>query len=120
MKNMKEYSDIDAYIADAPAEVQPVLQKIRQTVQAVAPQAEEAMRYGLPTFRLNGNLIHFGAFKTHIGVYPAPRAIEAFHKELSPYEGGKGTIRFPLDKPIPYDLIRKIVEFRVSELSTKK
>ena len=107
--------NIDEYIAGFPPEVQEILQKIRMTIRKAAPKAEEAISYMMPTFKLHGNLVHFAAFKNHIGFYPAPRGIEAFKKELSAYEGSKGTVRFPLDKPIPYALIGKIVKFRAKE-----
>jgi uncharacterized protein YdhG (YjbR/CyaY superfamily) len=107
--------DIDEYIAGFPGDVQAILQEVRTTIRKAAPDAEEAIKYQIPTFTLNGNLIHFAAFKTHIGLYPAPRAIEAFKDELSAYAGGKGTVRFPLDQPIPLGLIGRIVRFRVKE-----
>jgi uncharacterized protein YdhG (YjbR/CyaY superfamily) len=107
--------DIDEYIAGFPKDVQEILEKIRMTIRKAAPGAEEAIKYRLPTFTLRGNLVHFGAFKKHIGFYPTPTGTEKFRNELSVYEGAKGSIRFPLDKPIPYDLISKIVEFRVKE-----
>lgn len=106
---------IDEYIAQFPDDVQVILQKIRSTIHAVAPDAEEAIKYQIPTFVLNGNLVHFGGFRHHVGLYPTPRGIEAFREELAAYEGGKGTVKFPLDKPIPYDLIRRIVEYRVAQ-----
>jgi len=106
---------IDEYIAGFPKDVQAILQKIRMTIRKAAPDAEEAIKYQIPTFTLKGNLVHFGAYKNHIGFYPAPRAIEEFKKELSAYEGSKGTVRFPFDKPIPYDLITRIVMFRVKK-----
>jgi len=105
--------DIDEYIAGFPNDVQEILDKIRMTIRKAAPDAEETIKYQMPTFTLNGNLVHFGAFKKHIGFYPAPRGIETFKDELSVYEGAKGSVRFPLDKPIPFDLISKIVKFRV-------
>jgi uncharacterized protein YdhG (YjbR/CyaY superfamily) len=117
---MKNFSSIDEYITSYPKDIQKILQKIRQAIQKAAPQAEEAMRYGIPTFQLNGNLVHFGGFQKHIGFYPTPSPIEAFRKELAEYEYSKGAIKFPLDKPIPYDLITKIVKFRVSEMQAKK
>lgn len=107
--------DMDEYIASFSEPIQESLEKIRNTIRDAAQGAEEAMRYGMPTFRLNGNLVHFAAQKTHFGFYPTPSGIEKFQKELSVYDVSKGTIRFPLDKPIPYDLIRKIVIFRVKE-----
>jgi uncharacterized protein YdhG (YjbR/CyaY superfamily) len=106
---------IDEYIAGFPKDVQAILQKIRMTIRKAAPEAEEAIKYQIPTFTLKGNLVHFGAYKNHIGFYPAPRAIEEFKKELSAYEGSKGTVRFPFDKPIPYALITRIVKFRVQK-----
>ena len=105
--------DIDEYIAGFPNDVQEILDKIRMTIRKAAPDAEETIKYQMPTFTLNGNLVHFGAFKKHIGFYPAPRGIETFKDELSVYEGAKGSVRFPLDKPIPFNLISKIVKFRV-------
>jgi uncharacterized protein YdhG (YjbR/CyaY superfamily) len=107
--------NIDEYIAGFPPEIQDILEKIRTTVGTAAPGAEETISYQMPTFRLKGNLVHFAAFKNHIGFYPTPTGTEEFKKELSVYEGGKGSIRFPLDKPIPYDLISQIVKFRVKE-----
>jgi len=107
--------DIDEFIAGFPADVQKVLKKVRATIKKAAPKAEETINYGIPTFRLNGNLVHFSAFKNHIGFYPTPSGIEKFKKELSVYEGAKGSVKFPLDQPIPYELITKIVKFRVDE-----
>ncbi len=106
---------IDEYIAGFPADVQEILRRIRMTVREAAPDAGETIRYRMPTFTLNGNLVHFAAFKKHIGFYPTPTGTEAFLKDLAVYESGKGSVRFPLDKPIPYDLIRKLVAFRVKE-----
>lgn len=106
---------IDEYIAGFPPEIQEKLEKIRETIRKAAPKAEEAISYMIPTFKLHGNLVHFAAFKTHIGFYPAPGGIEAFKEELSVYEISKGTVRFPLDQRIPYALIRKIVKFRVAQ-----
>jgi len=106
---------IDEYIAGFPPDVQAILQKIRATIRKAAPQAEETIKYQMPTFTLHGNLVHFAAFKNHIGFYPVPTGIEAFKRELSVYKGGKGSIQFPLDQPIPYGLISKIVKFRVKE-----
>jgi uncharacterized protein YdhG (YjbR/CyaY superfamily) len=106
---------MDEYIADFAPDVQELLQKIRRTIREAAPGAEEAVKYGIPTFTLKGNLVHFGAYKEHIGFYPAPSGIEEFKDELAAYGSGKGTVRFPLDKPIPFDLISRIVKFRVNE-----
>ncbi len=105
--------DIDEYIAGFPSNVQEILEKIRMTIRKAAPDAEETIKYQIPTFTLNGNLVHFAAFKKHIGYYPTPRGVEKFKDELSVYEGAKGSVRFPLDKPILFDLISKIVKFRV-------
>jgi uncharacterized protein YdhG (YjbR/CyaY superfamily) len=109
--------DIDEYVAGFPAAVQEILEKIRMTIRKAAPGAEETISYKIPTFNLKGRyLIYLAAYKKHIGLYPAPRESKEFKKELSSYEGGKGTVRFPFDKPIPYDLIRRIVKFRVKEV----
>lgn len=107
--------NIDEYIAGFPSEIQAILEKIRQTVREAAPDAEETIKYQAPTFTLHGNLVHFAAFQNHIGFYPTPSGIEAFKDELSVYKGAKGSVQFPLEQPIPYDLIRRIVEFRVLE-----
>ena len=115
----KAPKNIDEYIAGFPPEIQEILEKIRLTIRKAAPKAEEAISYMIPTFKLNGNLVHFAAYKRHIGFYPAPRGNEAFKEELSAYGGGKGTVQFRLDKPIPYALIRKIVKFRVKENSVE-
>ena len=107
--------DIDEYIAEFPKEVQTALKKIRMTIRKAAPDAEETIKYQMPTFTLHGNLVHFAAFKKHIGFYPVPRGIEEFQDELSAYKGEKSTARFPLDQPIPLDLISRIVKFRVTK-----
>ena len=107
--------DIDEYIAGFPEEIQEILQKIRMTIREEAPGAEEAIKYQIPTFILKGNLVHFAAFKNHIGFYPTPQGIEEFAAELAPYVSGKGSAQFPLDKPIPFDLIRRIVKLRVEK-----
>ena len=109
------HETIDEYIADFPPDVQAILKKLRATIRKAAPDAQEAMKYRLPTFVLNGNLVHFGAFKKHIGFYATPTGNEKFRKELSVYEGAKGSVQFPLDKPIPYDLVCRMVKFRVKE-----
>jgi uncharacterized protein YdhG (YjbR/CyaY superfamily) len=106
---------IDEYIAGFPSDVQKLLEKIRTTIHKAAPDAEEAIKYQIPTFVLNGNLVHFAAFKNHIGFYPAPRAIEEFKEEFAAYEGAKGTVRFPLDEPLPVELITRMVKFRVEQ-----
>jgi len=117
--NKSGFTSIDEYIATFPDEIQKILEEIRATIQAVAPDAEEKISYQMPTFFLNGNLIHFAAFKNHIGVYPTPSGTEAFKRELSKYKGGKGSVRLPIDEPMPLKLIEKIVKFRVTE-SMKK
>ena len=118
---MKNITTIDEYIALYPHEVQVLLEKFRMTIRNVVPKATEASSYGSPTFKLNGkNLVHFGGYAKHIGFYPAPKGIEAFKDELSSYEGGKGTVQFPLSKPIPFDLVKKIVAFRAREMQAKK
>jgi len=106
---------IDAYIAGFQEPVQKLLQEVRATIKAAAPQAEEVISYGMPAFRQNGMLVYFAAFKHHIGFYPAPAGIEAFRNELSAYKGSKGSVHFPLDKPLPVELISNIVAFRLSE-----
>ena len=107
--------NIDDYIVGFPKEVQEILEKIRLTIRKAAPDAEETINYGIPTFTLKGNLVHFAAFKNHIGFYPTPTGVEKFKDELSVYEGAKGSVKFPLDKPMPLGLISKIVKFRVKE-----
>lgn len=116
----QSYKTIDEYIKTFPENVREILQKIRQTIHKVAPVAQETISYQMPTFKLNGNLVYFGAFKNHIGFFPIPSGIRAFEKESAAYIKGKGTLQFPLDKPIPYDLIEKIVAFRVQENLDKK
>ena len=106
---------IDEHIAKFPEDIQAILEKVRETIQKAAPDAQETINYGIPTFTLEGNLVHFAGFKSHIGFYPTPSGIEKFKAELSKYEGAKGSVKFPLDKPIPYTLISKIVKFRVKE-----
>jgi uncharacterized protein YdhG (YjbR/CyaY superfamily) len=111
--------DMDEYIASFPNDIRETLEKIRRTIRAAAPDAKETIKYGIPTFTLYGNLLSFAAYKKHIGVYPAPRGTEDFNKKLSAYETEKSTVRFPLDKPIPYDLISQIVTFRVKDMSAR-
>ena len=112
----KELRTIDEYINTFPEGVQVILEKIRRTIQKAAPEAVEAISYGIPTFKLNGRyLVYFAGWKNHVGFYPMPSGAKAFRKELSLYKQGKGSIQFPLDKSIPYDLIHKIVIFRVRE-----
>ena len=108
-------ANIDEYIAVFPDDVQEILQKVRMTIRKAAPEAEETISYQMPTFTLNGHLVHFAAYRKHIGLYPAPTGTEEFNKELSGYRAEKSSVRFPLDQPIPFDLIRKIVKLRVNE-----
>jgi len=117
--NKASFGSIDEYIATFPEETQKILQEIRATIKAAAPEAVEKISYQMPTFFLNGNLIHFAAFKNHIGLYPTPSGTEAFKAELSVYESGKGSIRFPIDQPMPLKLISEIVRFRVAENQKK-
>lgn len=112
--------DIDEYIRTCPDDIQAMLEGLRQTIREAAPDAEETISYQMPTFKQNGTLVHFAAFKKHIGFYPTPSGIEAFQEELSAYEGSKAAVRFPLDKPLPLDLVRDIVKFRVQENFEKK
>ena len=112
--------DIDDYISGFNPDVQAILEKIRQTIRKSTPKAEEAISYQIPTFKLFGQyLIYFAAFKKHVSIYPAPRAVDEFKQELSTYEGGKGTVQFPLDKPIPLGLIKRIVKFRAKQIAEK-
>ncbi len=111
----KGVATIDEYIAGFPKDIQKILERLRVTIRKAAPEAEETINYAIPTFTLNGNLVHFAAAKNHIGFYPAPSGIEAFKEELSVYEGAKGSVKFPLDKPLPLSLVSKIVKFRVKE-----
>lgn len=106
---------IDEYILGFPADIRAVLEQVRLAIRNAAPEAVETIKYGIPTFVLEGNLVHFAGYKTHIGFYPAPSGIVAFKKELSGYKGAKGSIQFPLNQPIPLDLIASITEFRVHE-----
>jgi uncharacterized protein YdhG (YjbR/CyaY superfamily) len=110
------HENIDEYIAGFPQDVQERLEQIRMTIRKAAPGAEETISYRIPAFKLNGPLIYFAAFKAHIGMYPITTAVrEKYKKELSVYEGGKGTVRFPFERPIPYSLIGKIVKFKIKE-----
>ncbi|MDR0516294.1 MAG: DUF1801 domain-containing protein [Fibromonadaceae bacterium] len=106
---------IDEYIKAFEPKIQKTLNEIRSYIKTIAPEATEKISYGMPTFYLNGNLVHFAAFKEHYGFFPSPSGIDAFEKELAPYRTGKGTLRFPLDKPIPWNIIKKVVQFRIKE-----
>lgn len=110
---------IDAYIAGFPEDKQQILKQLHATVREAAPAAEEAISYGMPTLKLNGNLIHFAAFTHHIGLYPTPAGIDEFKEELAAYKGAKGSVQFPIDKPLPFELITRIVKFRVSQNQKK-
>lgn len=109
------FRSIDEYIATFPEDIQALLEAVRATIKASAPDAEERISYQMPTFVLNGNLVHFAALKHHIGFYPTSSGIEAFKDELSMYEGTKGAVKFPVSQPLPMELISKIVQFRVTE-----
>lgn len=115
MKSKSSPKTIDAYISCFPEDVQEILQTIRRITSDAAPDAQEAIKYQIPTFVLNGNLVHFAAFAKHIGFYPIPSGIEQFKDALSAYHCAKGSVQFPLDAPIPYNLIEQIVKFRVKE-----
>ena len=110
---------IDEYIAGFPSEVTSILQKIRGIIRRAAPEATEKISYGIPTFYLHDNVIHFAAYRNHIGLYPAPRNVDEFREELAAYKGGKGTVQFPLDRPIPYKLIERIAKYRVGVVLMK-
>lgn len=109
------YHSIGEYISTFPEEVQKKLEKIRQTIRKAAPEAKEVISYQMPTFRQNGVLVHFAAHTHHIGFYPTPSAIKAFEDELESYESAKGSVKFPLDEPMPLDLIKEMVKFRIKE-----
>ena len=113
------YKDIDGYIKMFPSKVKKILQELRAVIRQFAPDAEEKISYQIPTFALKGNLIHFAAYKTHIGFYPTPSGIEAFKEELARYKSAKGSVQFPINEPLPMELIRRIVEFRVNENLSK-
>ena len=111
---------IDEYIAEFPPETQGVLKELRAVIRATAPGATETISYAMPTFDLDGrHLVHFAGFKHHVGLYPMPSGIEAFKAELEPYKNAKGSVQFPLAKPMPWDLVRRIVEYRVGENARK-
>ena len=115
---MEKPKNTDEYIAAFPENVQQVLKQLRETIREAAPQAEEAFSYNIPTFKIRGkNLVHFGGHKKHIGFYPTPSGIDAFKDELSKYKGAKGSVQFPLNEPFPYDLVSRIVRFRVEEIT---
>ncbi len=115
MASRSTATSIDEYIAEFSPETRKVLEELRALIKASAPEATEVISYAIPTFDLNGHLVHFAGYDRHIGFYPTGRGIEAFKEELAPYKSGKGSIQFPLGQPLPTDLIRRIVEFRVAE-----
>lgn len=116
MEKRSTATTIDEYIAEFPAETQKALEQVRDVIRTSAPDATETISYAIPTFDLNGHhLVHFAGYERHVGFYPVPSGMEAFKEELAPYRSGKGSARFALDKPLPTDLIRRIVEFRVAE-----
>jgi uncharacterized protein YdhG (YjbR/CyaY superfamily) len=116
MENNKAvFSSIDDYINVYPKDVREILKELREVIRAAAPDAVERISYQMPTFSLKGNLVHFAAHKNHIGFYPTPSGIQAFSKELASYESAKGSVQFPIDKPLPFELISRIVKFRVEE-----
>lgn len=116
---MSAAKEVDQFIAQYPADTQAILQKVRRTIQAAAPDAQEKIGYGIPTFTYKGNLIHFSAYEHHLGIYPGAQAIVDFADELQGYETSKGTIKFPLDQPIPYELIDKITRHRAAMQDAK-
>lgn len=115
LSTKQKFQTIDEYIKTFPKDIQKILESVWQAIKNAAPDAEETISYQIPTFKLNGNLVHFAAFKNHIGFYPTPSGQKAFQKELSVYKSGKGSVQFPLDEPIPYALIKRIVKYRVKE-----
>ena len=116
----KRFKNIDDYISEFPQDIQDLLKKLRHVIKEAAPDAFETISYQMPTFKINGNLVHFALQKNHIGFYPTPSAIIESKEELSEYKTSKGAIQFTLDKPIPYDLVKRIVEFRVKEQKKMK
>lgn len=118
-ENKTTINTIDEYILQFPSEVQVILRELRQVIKETAPEAEEKISYQMPTFYFHGNLVHFAKHKNHIGFYPTPTGIEAFKKELSVYKGAKGSVQFPMDKPLPLELIREIVKYRIDENQRK-
>ena len=116
MASRSSATTIDEYIAEFPPETQAKLEELRALIRSIAPEATETISYAIPTFDLNGkHLVHFAGYAKHIGLYPTPSGMVQFADELTPYRAGKGTAQFPLDEPLPTDLIRRIVEFRVGE-----
>jgi len=121
LTHKQQFQTIDEYVETFPEDVQRILKRLRQTIQEAAPEATEAISYQMPTFKLNGDfLVSFAAWKNHIGMYPMPSGTEAFERESAPYKGAKSTVRFPIEKPIPYDFVKKIVALRMKENQKKK
>ncbi|PJZ48764.1 iron chaperone [Leptospira saintgironsiae] len=118
-KTKNTFKSIDEYIKIFPKEVQSILQELRKVIQEEAPEAIEKISYQIPTFYLNGNLVHFAAYKNHIGFYPGASGIAKFQKEIDKYKNAKGSVQFPIDQPLPFGLVRKIVKFRVGEFKKK-
>ncbi|TGK10657.1 hypothetical protein EHQ81_11825 [Leptospira selangorensis] len=118
-KTKSTFQSIDEYIKTFPKEVQSILQELRKVIQEEAPEASEKISYQIPTFYLNGNLVHFAAYKNHIGFYPGASGIAKFKKEIDKYKNAKGSVQFPIDQPLPFGLVRKIVKFRVGEYKKK-
>lgn len=119
LSTKQKFQTIDEYIKTFPKDIQKILESVRQAIKNTAPEADETINYQIPTFKLNGNLVHFAAFKNHIGFYPGSKAIEIFQKKLVKYKSSKGAIQFPIDKPMPLRLITKVVDYRVKINSTK-
>lgn len=111
---------IDEYLASYPQRTQEILQELREFIHKLAPEATEAMGYGIPTFKLNGNLVHFAAYEHHIGFYPGSKAMQVFKQEMKQYKTSKGTVQFPIETPLPFDLIKKIVDYRIAGNLGKK
>ncbi|KNZ40801.1 hypothetical protein AKG39_15740 [Acetobacterium bakii] len=118
-KKAIKFESIDEYINQFPNEIQEKLTQLRETIQSAAPQAQEKISYQMPTFYFHGNLVHFAAYKNHIGFYPTPAGIEKFHKQLTAYKHAKGSIQFPMDEPLPLDLIAEMVRARIVENERK-
>ena len=117
---MNQSKTIKTYIEEFPENIQNVLQQVYNAAKEVLPGTEETISYGMPTFKLDGkNIVHFAAFKNHIGFYPTPDGINEFQKELSQYKGAKGSVQFPLDKPMPLDLIKRMILFRLNKVKEK-
>lgn len=119
MTEKQKFTNVDQYIASFPPQVQTILQTLRQSIQQIAPQAQEKISYQMPTYYLNGNLVHFAGYHNHIGFCPTPSAIEAFQAQLTPYKTSKGAIQFPIDQPLPLGLIQAIVKFRLEQALAK-